>query len=53
MTTPVAGGATIYRFYNVKTGVHFYTASAEERDEVIATLSHIYRYEGEAYYLAP
>jgi hypothetical protein len=49
-----AGGATpVYRFYNVRQGVHFYTASEAEKNRVVATLSSIYRLEGVGYYLAP
>ena len=29
-----AGSQPVYRFYNVKKGVHFYTASPAERDSV-------------------
>lgn len=52
---PVAGGAAVYRFRNLRTGVHFYTASAGERDAVIAQLSGTYALEGTAFYvpLAP
>ena len=39
----------LYRFYNAKAGVHFYTASDAEKASVIANLSHIYTYEGVAY----
>ena len=40
--------ATMYRFYNKRTGAHFYTISTSERDLVIATLPD-YAYEGAAY----
>lgn len=43
----------VYRFYNTRLGTHFYTASLTERDRVIASLSHIYTFEGEAYGLNP
>jgi len=43
----------VFRFYNFKKGVHFYTASAAERDSVISHLSKTYRYEGVAYYFKP
>jgi hypothetical protein len=43
--------ADVYRFYNIRTGTHFYTANSDERDQVQATLGHIYQYEGEAFYL--
>lgn len=38
----------IFRFYNTLTGTHFYTASADERDQVISTLSTM-SYEGVAF----
>ncbi|MDH4140764.1 MAG: hypothetical protein OEV43_09370, partial [Coriobacteriia bacterium] len=39
----------VHRFYNVKTGVHFYTASESEKASVIANLGHIFHYEGVSY----
>jgi hypothetical protein len=39
----------IYRFYNLKTGAHFYTASIAERDKVIADF-HEFNYEGIGFY---
>jgi len=50
----LAAGSTmtpIYRFYNKKNGSHFYTASAAEKDSVVANLSAIYRFEGVAYHV--
>ena len=44
-----ANSTPLYRFYNFRQGVHFYTATEEERDRVINTLGETYRYEGEAY----
>jgi hypothetical protein len=49
-TTQSAGWVPVYRFFNTKTGTHFYTTSAAERDNVIDTLSW-YSYEGIAYYV--
>ncbi|MCK2056351.1 carbohydrate-binding domain-containing protein [Methylobacterium sp. 37f] len=45
------GAATeeVYRFFNTKTGGHFFTASEGERDQVIAT-NQDYRFEGIAFY---
>jgi lysyl endopeptidase len=40
---------TVYRFYNIKTGAHFYTSSVPERDLVITKLPD-YHYEGPAFY---
>lgn len=51
--TPVAGGAAIYRFYNLKNGSHFYTASAEEANTVIARWSSTYQWEGPAFWVVP
>lgn len=39
----------IYRFFNTRIGSHFYTASLEERNNVIATLPWL-RFEGIAFY---
>jgi len=51
--TPVseAGKTPVYRFYNVKNGSHFYTASADEANTVLANWPHIYRLEGPAFWL--
>lgn len=49
--TPGAGRIAAWRFYNVRNGTHFYTASEAERNTVINTLSHIYRYEGPAFFI--
>jgi len=46
-TKPVA----VYRFYNFKQGVHFFTASEEERHNVASTLSSTYNFEGVSYAL--
>ncbi|MCK2055322.1 Ig-like domain-containing protein [Methylobacterium sp. 37f] len=45
------GAATeeVYRFFNTKTGGHFFTASEAERDQVIAT-NQAYKFEGIAFY---
>ncbi|MGM9426214.1 hypothetical protein [Hydrogenophaga sp. MI9] len=39
---------TMYRFYNTRTGAHFYTVSTTERDNIQATLPY-FTYEGAAY----
>ena len=41
----------VYRFYNKKTGTHFYTASEAERYTVLRTLSATYTYEGPGYWV--
>ncbi len=43
------GEVVVYRFYNQRTGAHFYTSSAAERDIVTATWPTIYTYEGPAF----
>lgn len=48
---PTAGSVPVYRFYNKKNGSHFYTASGDERDTVIARWSATYTYEGPAFWL--
>lgn len=45
----VAGRTAIYRFFNAKTGAHFFTASASERDYVIRTYPD-FSYENVAFY---
>ena len=47
-TSAAANTAPLYRFYNVKKGVHFYTASEEERDTLLNTMGDVYRYDGVA-----
>ena len=38
----------VYRFFNTKTGAHFYTSNEAEKDNVIAKLPH-FNFEGVAY----
>ena len=42
-------GTPLYRFYNLKQGTHFYTASEAEKNDVISRMSGTYRFEGPAY----
>jgi subtilisin family serine protease len=48
-TPPTPTLIPIYRFYNAKSGTHFFTPSAEERDAVMAKWSGTFAYEGVAY----
>jgi hypothetical protein len=41
----------VYRFYNKVNGSHFYTASLDEANHVIATWPQVYTYEGQAFWL--
>jgi VCBS repeat-containing protein len=50
-TSPDSGKPAVYRFYNMKNGSHFYTASAEEADMVKARWPNVYSYEGPAFWL--
>lgn len=43
------GLSPVHRFYNVRSGVHFYTVSEAERASVQTTMPH-FRYEGVAYH---
>jgi hypothetical protein len=51
VTKAVAGDTrvAVFRFFNTATGTHFYTASVEERDRIVATLP-VLRYEGPAFH---
>ena len=44
--------APLYRFYDVENGDHFYTASASEKNTIIAKWPNIYQYEGITYYVS-
>jgi hypothetical protein len=46
----IAPTLPVYRFYNTRAGVHFYTSSEAEKTNVQNTLSSVYRYEGVAYH---
>jgi hypothetical protein len=42
----------VYRFFNKRTGTHFYTASETEKDHIIATWNW-FTFEGTAYFVRP
>ncbi|MFO1325115.1 MAG: DUF1800 family protein [Burkholderiales bacterium] len=46
------GRIAVYRFFNKATGAHFYTASAAERDKVLASYPNLV-YEGIAFHAYP
>jgi hypothetical protein len=48
-TTNPANTTPLWRFYNVRTGTHFYTADVAEKDRISATMSTTYRLDGPAY----
>jgi len=43
---------TVYRFWSPVNGVHFYTISPAERDNLIANYDYVWTYEGPAYHTA-
>lgn len=48
LTTKAVTPVNVYRFFNSRSTAHFYTASATERDRVLATMPSL-RYEGLAF----
>jgi hypothetical protein len=46
-----AGTIPVYRFWSDRLGDHFYTISPTERDKLIHTYSHVWTYEGPAFYV--
>jgi len=49
----VPGALTVYRFYNMRTGTHFYTADPAEKAKVQSTMGSVYSLDGPGFYLAP
>ena len=50
-TDPLTGDEKpVYRFFNINTGVHLYSASEVEKQFILDNLSAIYRFEDVAYY---
>jgi hypothetical protein len=49
---PPANDTMLWRFYNMRTNTHFYTASLAEKNNILATLGGTYRFEGAAYYVS-
>jgi len=45
------GLTPVYRFVSPRTGKYFYTPSESEKDKVIDQLSHVWTFEGIAYYV--
>ena len=48
-TSNTANAVPLYRFYNKKNGSHFYTASEQEKNTVIAQWAATFRFEGPVY----
>lgn len=53
VSPPAPPAIPIFRFYSPRSGTHFYTPSAEERDMVIARWPDVWHYEGVAYTVNP
>ncbi len=51
--TNVPGTIPVYRFFNTVVGNHFLTVVEAERDNIIQNLSHIYNFEGVAFFAYP
>jgi len=45
--------APVYRFWSEKLGGHFYTISEAEKDKLIRDFSHVWTFEGVAFYAYP
>jgi hypothetical protein len=45
--------APVYRFWSGASSSHFYTIDEAEKDHVIAEYSHVWTFEGEAFYAFP
>ena len=48
---PVANSLPVHRFFNLKNGSHFYTASETEKNEAVAKCPTVYRLEGPAFWI--
>jgi hypothetical protein len=51
-TASPCNSVPLYRFYNLRTGTHFYTASDSEKNTVLATMASTYKLDGPAYYVS-
>lgn len=52
-STDVTGSVTVYRFFNLRNGTHFYTADPAEKASVQNNMGSTYSLDGAAFYLAP
>jgi hypothetical protein len=48
-STNPANSQPLYRFFDMKTGTHFYTADEAEKNNLIATMASTYHFDGPAY----
>ena len=51
--TAPAGSKPVWRFFNLLTGTHFYTADPTEMANIQATMTSTYQLDGIGFYLAP
>lgn len=49
VTNYVPEMTTVYRFYHLQKGTHFYTRDVDEKHRIIATMQGTYKYEGVGY----
>jgi len=47
------GTSAVYRFWSDRYKGHFYTISESEKDKLVTTYSHVWTYEGPAFYAYP
>ena len=50
---PPAGTRPVYRYWSAKLGTHFYTIDAKEKAKIDSQYSHVWTYEGIAFYAWP
>ncbi|MEI8084366.1 MAG: hypothetical protein WCI74_21200, partial [Actinomycetes bacterium] len=51
--TQVTGTVPVWRLFNFRNRSHFYTASVDEKNTVLATMSNTYGLDGPAFYVVP
>jgi len=53
VTSPPPGTKPVYRYWNNRLGTHFYTLDEAERAKLDSQYSHVFIYEGVAFYAWP
>jgi hypothetical protein len=51
-TASPSNSVPLWRFYNLKTGTHFYTANDAEKNNILATMGSTFHLDGIAYYVS-
>lgn len=52
-STDVTGSVTVFRFFNLRNGTHFYTADPAEKTSVQNNMGSTFSLDGPAFYVAP